>query len=94
MFTRDSAFRNIDVISDLKLSEFDKINIKDLLQGYNPLTKVIADFVRITDNGSNSVMWVDADGGANGYVQVATLNGIIGLTDEQALVNSGTLIVV
>lgn len=92
MFLKESAFKNIDVVYDFKKTENDKINIKDLLQGYDPLTKSITDFVQITTSGANSILKVDADGGANGFVQVATLNAITGLTDEQALVNSGHLV--
>lgn len=93
VFSKDTAFLSKDIISDFKLAENDKINIKDLLIGYDPLTKVIADFVEITTSGSSSILKIDADGGANSFIQIATINGITGLTDEQALVNSGNLIV-
>lgn len=62
-------------------------------QGYDPVTKAITDYVQITTSGTNSILKVDVDGGANNFVQIATLNGITGITDEQALVNSGHLIV-
>jgi hypothetical protein len=63
------------------------------LQGYDPLTKAISDFVQITTSGVNSIVKVDADGGANGFVQIAILNNIADITDEQGLVNSGHLVV-
>ena len=93
VFMKDTAFKNIDTVSDFKVSDLDVINISELLQGYDPVTKAITDFVQITTSGTNSILKVDADGGANNFVQIATLNGVIGLTDEQALVNSGKLVV-
>lgn len=93
MFTADSAFNNIDVVNDFSLAQSDKINIHDLLIGYDPLTKAITDFVQITTSGTDSILKVDADGGANNFVQIATLKNITGLTDEAALVTSGNLIV-
>ncbi len=92
MFLKETAFKNIDVINDFSKTQNDKINIKDLLQGYDPLTKAITDFVQITTSGTNSILKVDADGGANGFVQIATIKGVTGLTDEAALVASGNLI--
>jgi len=92
VFQKDTAYKNIDVINDFKTAELDKINVADILEGYNPATKAITDFVQITTSGTNSLLYVDKDGGANGFVQVATISGATGLTDETALMNSGLLI--
>lgn len=94
MFMKATAYNGIDDILDFKLADNDRINIKDLLIGYDPLTKAITDFVRITSDGSSSILKVDADGGANKFVQIAMLYNTTGLTNEQALVNSGHLVVV
>jgi hypothetical protein len=61
---------------------------------YDPLTQAITDYVEITDSGSDSIVKVDADvtGGGASFVQIATLEGITGLTDEAALESAGTLI--
>ncbi|MCB1783825.1 MAG: calcium-binding protein [Alphaproteobacteria bacterium] len=93
-FEASSAFTSVDTVQDFKLSENDKLDISELLSGYDPLTNVITDFVRITDSGTSSILSVDADGGANNFVQIATLLSITGLTDEVALEASGTLITV
>ncbi len=93
VLNKASAFNNIDLIYDFKTADGDKINVADLLQGYDPVTKAITDFVEITTSGYNSILKIDADGGANNFVQVATLSSATGLTDEQALVNSGILVV-
>lgn len=94
MFLKETAFKNIDVINDFSKSQLDKINIANLLQGYSPTTKAITDYVQITTSGSDSILKVDADGGANGFVQISTIKGVTGLTDEAALVASGNLVVV
>jgi Ca2+-binding RTX toxin-like protein len=86
------TFGSIDAIADLSLANGDKIDLSDVLQGYDPLTDAITDFVGFTTSGANSILKVDADGGANNFVQIATLTGVTGLTDEAALVTSGHLI--
>lgn len=82
----------VDTVQDFKLSANDKLDISDLLSGYDALSDAISDFVQITDNGTDSFLSVDIDGGADNFVQIATLLGIIGLTDEDALETSGNLI--
>lgn len=92
VFESASAFSSVDTITDFDVSENDVIDIADLLSGYDELTDAITDFVQITDNGTDSALLVDADGGADNFVQVATLLGVTGLTDEDALETSGNLI--
>ena len=45
-------------------------------------------------SSANSKVEIDRDGtgGAYGWVQIATLNGVTGLTDEAALVANGNLL--
>lgn len=93
-FDHLTAFSAQDTISDFSLAQGDKLDISDLLSGYDALTSVITDFVRITDNGTNSFLAVDFDGGANNFIQIATLSSVIGLTDEAALKASGNLVTV
>ena len=92
VFESASAFNDIDVINDFSVAEGDAIDISDVLIGYDPVTDAIADFVRITDNGTHSVLSIDADGGADNFVQVADLLNVTGLTDEAALEAAGNLI--
>lgn len=91
------AFDNLsssDNIQDFDIAEGDKLDVSDLLIGYDPLTDAITDFVQITESGSNSYLKVDADGGADNFVQVAYIYNETGLTDEAALETSGNLITV
>lgn len=83
-----------DHVHDFNLADGDILDISDLLVGYDPLTDAINDFVQITDNGTDSVVSVDVDGGADNFVQVATLYGATGLTNEDALETSGNLITI
>jgi Ca2+-binding RTX toxin-like protein len=95
VFEASSAYNNIDVVSDFNLGQGDALDIADLLSTYDPLNDALTAFVQITNSGANSSVSVDRDGtgGAFGFVQIATLTGITGLTNENALVASGNLIV-
>jgi Ca2+-binding RTX toxin-like protein len=93
LFEPSSAFNNIDTIGDFSLVQNDKIDISDLLQGYDPLQDSINDFVQITTSGSNSLLKVDVDGGANNFVQIATLSYVTGL-NVLNMEQSGSLITV
>lgn len=92
-FIFDSTVTSKDTISDFNKT-LDVLDFSLLITNFDPLTQLIADFIQIADSGSNSVVSVDLDGGGAAYtwVQVATLNGVTGLTDEQALASSGHLI--
>lgn len=91
-FMFDPSTASIDTITDFNPAE-DTLDFSKLLTSYDPLTSAIADFVQITDGGADSIVKVDIDGAANGinWVQVATLTGVAGLTDEQALLAAGHL---
>ena len=93
LFMKNTAYSGVDTLRDFNISQNDRINIKDLLEGYDPLTKSITDFVQIASEAGKQVVKVDADGGGNNFVAIATIGNIPVLTDEQALVNSGHLIV-
>lgn len=63
-------------------------------KSYDPINDIISDFVQITDDGTNSAISIDVDGGADSFVVMAVLMNITGLTDEAALEASGSLITV
>lgn len=94
IFKAGTAFTNSDKVMDFNLSDDDYIDISDILSGYDALSDAISDFVQITDNGVDSFLSIDADGGADSFIQIATLFGITGLDDEEALETSGNLITV
>lgn len=70
----------------------DVINIADLIE-YDG-TGLLSDFVALTDNGTNTTVSVDPDGGVNNYTQVVIIQNTTGVwTDAQDMVNQGNLIV-
>lgn len=73
----------------------DALDLSSLVSGYDPLTNAITDFIEITTVGADSVIKIDRDGvgTAQGWKHIATIENVTGLTDEQALVNGGTLVV-
>ena len=87
---------NVDVIHKFSTSQGDALDISDILSGYNPATSAITDFLQITTVGGNSEVRVDANGTTGGasFVQIATITGVTGLTDEAALLATGNIIVV
>lgn len=92
VFESASAFHDVDAIRDFSLADGDKIDISDVLAGYDPIHDAITNFVMITDNGSNSILSIDATGSGSHFIQIATIQGITGLTNEESLETAGTLI--
>lgn len=92
LFQSATAFNGIAKLCDFNKAE-DRIDLSDLLQGYDPVTSAITDWVQITSKGKDSFLSVDVDGGGNHFVQVGLIAGQTGLNDEEALVQSGVLIV-
>jgi Ca2+-binding RTX toxin-like protein len=83
---------NADTITDF--SAGDAIDIRDVLAGYDGGS--LDAFVHLTTNGRNTIMSVDADGGANGdnFVAIATLTGVnvSSLVDADTMAAHGSLI--
>jgi subtilisin-like proprotein convertase family protein len=95
VFHTVTAFTNPDTVSDFKVAEGDRLDIHELLSAYDPVTELLTDFVMITNSKKNSIVSVDLDGTGTAYsfTQIATLSGVTGLTDENALAANGALIV-
>lgn len=89
-----TAMDGSDYIRDYTASQNDVINVKDLLFGYDPLTSLITNFVEMTNSGANTIMRIDRDGTGTSYTwaQAAQIDSVTGMTDEQALLNTGKLI--
>jgi Ca2+-binding RTX toxin-like protein len=94
-FKFTGSLGSVDQVMDFSVAQGDKIDIKGLLIGYDPLTKAITDFVEFTTSGTNTIVKVDVDGTGSGatWQQIAVLNNVTGLTDEAALKASGNLVV-
>ena len=83
-----------DVIGDFSLGQNDVIDISDILTGYTQGVDAITDFVQITNDGTHSYLSVDANGGANSFVQIAQILNNTGLNNEALLETNGNLITV
>ena len=86
---------NFDRITDFGTAQADKIDVKNILVGFDAVTSAITDFIEFTTSGANTVVKVDRDGAGTtyGWQQIAQLDNVTGLTDEAALRASGNLIV-
>lgn len=70
----------------------DILNVADLLQGYDPLSDAIGDFVRVTASGSDAVLEVSANGDG-AFQSVATILGGTGGASAADLLADGNLVV-
>lgn len=88
-----SSIGYIDSIRDFKISENDKLDIKDNLIGYDPSTQNITDFISFKNINGNSQMIIDCDGIGSAYSsqQIAVIVGLTNLNAE-ALETSNHLI--
>jgi Ca2+-binding RTX toxin-like protein len=83
-----------DKITDFSVADGDRLDIVDLLVGYDPLQDAITDFVTFTASGADTILSVDRDGTASSTYaaqQVALLQGVSGLNAE-TLETAGLLI--
>lgn len=81
-----------DTITDFSTADGDKIDISRLLQGYSS-GATATNYVHLTQQGSDMVLSVDADGALNGanFVNVALLHNTSGL-DVTTLTANGNLV--
>ncbi|MBS0166197.1 type I secretion C-terminal target domain-containing protein [Nitrospira sp. CMX1] len=100
IFEAATALGASDTITDFSTAQVDKLDVSDILSAYGPLSHAISDFVRITDNGTNSFLSVDQNGGGNSFTQIAQLSGVTNIaagatateTELQAMITAGTLV--
>jgi len=93
VFEALSAYNHTDKIRDFKLNDNDVIDISDLMSAYDPINRTLSDFVQITNDGTHSYLEIDADGGADSFLQIAKIENVLGL-DATALEASGHIDVI
>ncbi len=73
--------------------ENDTLDLSSLIEGFDPVTKAINDFIEVTASGSDTTLRIDQDGRGttHDWKQVAVIHDVSGLHDEQSLLNSGTI---
>jgi Ca2+-binding RTX toxin-like protein len=80
-----------DMIADFHLAEGDVINVTDVLEGYDPLSDNIANFVRLVQVGSDTELQINADGAGSDFVAAALIVGGAG-ADLSTLLADGALV--
>jgi T1SS-143 domain-containing protein len=87
------AIGEVDTVKDFDVSEGDVLDLNGLLENYDPVTDAINDFVYATESEGNTVVSVDTDGGGNvsEAVDVATLEGVTGVSVEELLAGNSSL---
>jgi len=83
----------VDTVTDFNtLTENDVINITDILEGYDPMSDAISDFVQLVDNGGDTELHINQDGDVGGaFTAVAIFEG--GINDTLGdLISNGNLV--
>jgi len=96
IFTADTAFTAIDTIKDYLVEHGDMLDVSDVLDGYDPETGDIMDYVVFTsDPESDDVaMSIDADGtGGDFALQQVAVIADVGELNAQDMLDTGWLIV-
>ena len=91
-FVIRSLTEGADIVKDFSMAQGDKLDISDLLTGFDPQTELLSNFVRTVASGSNTVVQVDASGSGASYLTATSLEGVS--VSLATLVNDGHLIVV
>ena len=93
IFGANDVSNGVDVLKDFSIDDGDVIDISDLLDSYDVATDDLADFIQVTTSNSDSILSVDVDGGADNFIQIATIESVIDLNDVVTLASNGTLVV-
>ena len=88
-----AALGSIDYINDFSFTDGDKLDISQLLFGYDPLTSLIDDFITMTDSSGNTDVAVDRDGTGTAYSSesIAVIYYQTGM-DADSMLTNGNLI--
>lgn len=80
VFNFDNVSRTVyDVVADFNAKE-DIIDLSLLIEGYDPLSDAISDFVRVSSSKKATFLLVDTDGSENGvnFITIANIGGLRG----------------
>jgi len=81
-----------DRVMGFNTLEGDKVDISALLEGYDPVSEAIADFVQVTQFRGQTTISVDVDGGGDNFVEIVSLIGTH-KDDLDAMISKGSLVV-
>lgn len=89
-----TAFSGTDIVGDFSKTDGDKIDISDLLSGYDPLQHSINDFVSLGLTGTSSIVRVDLDGAGSGHtMQDVVITNAQTWSSVSDMITSGNLII-
>jgi Ca2+-binding RTX toxin-like protein len=94
VFLASDVGNGVDTIAGFNFSDNDKIDLRDMLSGYDPLTDALSDFVQFTNSPwGETIVKVDLDGAgtAYGWTHIASISGHTNL-DPDTLAASGHLL--
>ncbi len=94
-FEAATAYSGIDIIKDFSAGEGDTIDLLDVLDGiYDPMTDDLLDFVQLSESAGDTLLSIDRDGTGMtyGWTQIASIQGVTGLGDADAMVTAGQLL--
>ncbi|MDD3021985.1 MAG: Ig-like domain-containing protein [Alphaproteobacteria bacterium] len=92
IFRFDNIGDGKDTIMDFSTREGDVLYISALLEGYDPVSDAIADFIQVTQSRGQTTLSVDVNGGGDHYTEVASLVGVKNI-DLDTMIDHGNLVV-
>ena len=70
--------KTVDTITDFEVGAAgDIIDFTNLLVGFTKDMSLLSNFVQVTDDGADTTVAIDADGGGNNYVDAVVLSGVV-----------------
>lgn len=92
-FALSAVGNGVSYIADFNAGDGDRIDLRDLLDNYDPLNDLLGDFIQLTATGSDASLKVDLDGaGTNhGWTEIAYIYGGASL-DVDTMVGAGQLL--
>ncbi len=93
VFEKADIGTGVDRIKDFSIAQGDKIDIRNLLFAYDPLTDAITDYVTIIDSSKNSILRIDTSGSGANWTDVAVIENVGSMADEDLLIQQGHIII-
>jgi Ca2+-binding RTX toxin-like protein len=85
----------LDTVTDFSPdADGDRLDIRDLLVGYDASASLLSEYVSISSDGADATISVDRDGAGSddGFQPVATLQGLTGLLLNDLLANDSLIV--
>ena len=83
----------IDIITDFDSAGGDRLELKDVLVGFNPATSALSNFLSSIEISGNTSIAVSPTGSGSNFVPLVVLTGVIGFDLHNTLLYDGQPIV-